>query len=84
MMWDMVLDNGIGDLSLAGHIHSMQMKLKIGDISISPAQLLYDRWSGVYEENGKKLYISDGMGCVLFPMRIGVRPEIVVIELKKI
>ena len=54
--------------------------MKIG--SLSPASLMYDEWSGLYENGKGKLYINDGIGSVGFFARIGARPEVTVIELK--
>ena len=81
-LWDNILEETKSDLTLAGHVHSMQIKLPIGERGISPAMLLYKRWSGLYEENGRWLYINDGVGYAGFPMRIGARPEITVFELQ--
>lgn len=82
-LWDMVLENGIGDITLSGHVHAMQFKLKFGDWVFSPAEFIYDRWSGEYRSGNRILYINDGIGCVLIPMRIGAKPELTIIELKK-
>lgn len=82
-IWNNILSAGIGDLTLSGHVHSLQMKLKTGKgRGLSPASLLYDRWSGLYSEDGKTLYINDGIGYAMIPVRIGVRPEITLIELR--
>lgn len=81
--WDALRALGRGDLTLSGHVHSMQMKLRVGRWRWSPAAWLYDRWSGGYDEQGQVLYINDGIGCALLPMRIGARPEITVLELKR-
>lgn len=81
--WDDIVELGYGDLTLAGHVHSMQMKLTIGDLSISPARLLYKRWSGRYDNEGSTLYINDGIGYVGFPMRLGAYPEITLLRLKR-
>ncbi len=78
-MWYSLCDGGYSDLTLSGHIHSMQ--IKIG--SFSPAALMYDEWSGLYERLKGKLYINDGIGCVGFMARIGARPEITHITLRK-
>jgi predicted MPP superfamily phosphohydrolase len=51
-------------------------------MGFSPAMFMYDEWSGLYERDGKKLYINDGIGSVGFIARIGARPEITVIDLK--
>ena len=53
--------------------------MKIG--SLSPASLMYDEWSGLYENGKGKLYINDGIGSVAFMARFGARPEITVINL---
>ncbi len=82
-LWTQVLDFGYGDLTLAGHVHSMQMKLRIGGRSFSPARLLYKRWSGRYDDGARTLYINDGTGYVLYPMRLGAWPEISLITLRR-
>ncbi len=82
-LWTQVLDFGYGDLTLAGHVHSMQMKLRIGGRSFSPARLLYKRWSGRYDDGHRTLYINDGTGYVLYPMRLGAWPEISLITLRR-
>lgn len=81
-MWDKILSESHTDFTLAGHVHAMQIKLPIGKRGISPSALLYKRWSGLYEEQGRWLYVNDGVGCVGFPMRIGARPEITIFELR--
>ena len=80
-LWDNILDESTADLTLAGHVHSMEIKLPIGKRGLSPAQLLYKRWSGLYEKQGRWLYINDGIAAAMFPMRLGARPEITIIEL---
>ena len=77
-LWHAICDAGYSDLTLSGHIHAMQIKI----CSFSPAQLMYDEWSGLYKRDKGYLYINDGIGCVGYLARIGVRPEITVIELK--
>lgn len=72
------------NLTLSGHVHSMQVKITIGDWKWSPAKWLYPMWSGLWVDRGHYLYINDGIGYVLYPMRIGVRPEITLLELKRI
>ncbi len=82
-LWTQVLDFGYGDLTLSGHVHSMQMKLRIFGRSFSPARLLYKRWSGRYDDGARTLYINDGTGYVLYPMRLGAWPEISLITLRR-
>jgi predicted MPP superfamily phosphohydrolase len=86
-LWDEILASGRGDLTLSGHVHAMQTKLRIGRFVWSPAQGMYPRWSGSYtspeSKNNSMLYINDGIGCVGYPMRIGAPGEITVITLKR-
>lgn len=82
-LWDVIVSKQLADLTLSGHVHAMQMKLPIGKRGISPSRVKYRRWSGLYEQNGRWLYINDGVGYVLYPMRIGARPEITLFELKR-
>ncbi|MDR2584856.1 MAG: metallophosphoesterase [Prevotellaceae bacterium] len=69
------------DLTLSGHTHAMQTKIKIGSWQWSPAKWMYRNWSGLYEKNGRCLYVNEGTGYVLYPMRIGCKPEITLITL---
>lgn len=82
-LWTQITGAGYGDLTLAGHVHSMQMKVRLFGRAYSPAQLLYTRWSGRYDEQGRSLYINDGTGYVAFPMRLGAYPEITLITLEQ-
>ena len=82
-LWDVIVSKQLADLTLSGHVHAMQMKLPVGKRGISPSRVKYRRWSGLYEQNGRLLYINDGVGYVLYPMRIGARPEITLFELKR-
>lgn len=57
------------------------MKVDLNGLRLSPAMLMYREWSGVYDDNGRRLYINDGVGTIGFYMRIGAKPEITLIEL---
>ena len=81
-LWNSIIACGYGDLTLAGHVHGMQVKLRIFGHDISPAKLFYNEWSGLYERNEHRLYINDGIGYVGMFIRAGVRPEVTVITLK--
>ena len=81
--WDDALETGGPDLTLSGHVHAMQFKIPFGKRGWSPASWMYDRWSGLYAQAGKYLYVNDGMGYVMYPMRIGAPPSITVITLKR-
>jgi len=52
-LWEQILDAGYGDLTLSGHVHSMQCKIRLFGRAFSPAQLMYRHWSGPYEKQGR-------------------------------
>jgi predicted MPP superfamily phosphohydrolase len=72
------------DLTLSGHTHGMQFGIEIpGWLKFSPVQFRYPKWAGLYEENKRHLYVNRGFGYLAFPGRVGIWPEITMIELKK-
>lgn len=68
-------------LSLAGHTHAMQ--IEIG--GWSPARFRYPTWGGLYADTDENhwLYVNIGLGAVALPMRIGAKPEITLITLRR-
>lgn len=69
------------DLMLAGHTHGMQFGLELPGFKWSPVQYVYRQWAGLYEEGKQKLYVNRGYGFIGYPGRVGILPEITVIEL---
>jgi predicted MPP superfamily phosphohydrolase len=69
------------DLTLSGHTHGMQFGVELPGFQWSPVQYVYKEWAGLYEEGPAKLYINRGFGFIGYPGRVGVLPEITVIEL---
>ncbi len=70
-------------LTLSGHTHGFQFGINIPGFKWSPAQYRYPHWLGLYEEAEQKLYVNRGFGYLGFPGRVGMWPEITVIELAK-
>jgi len=70
-------------LTLSGHTHGMQFGIEIFGFKWSPVQYRYPRWAGLYEENGRYLYVNRGFGFLGFSGRIGIWPEITQITLHK-
>ncbi|HAW52328.1 MAG TPA: phosphoesterase [Flavobacteriales bacterium] len=68
-------------LTLSGHTHGMQLGVDIPGLKWSPVKYRYPRWSGLYQEFGRKLYVNSGFGFLGFPGRVGIYPEITVLEL---
>ena len=69
------------DLMLAGHTHGMQFGVEIPFLKWSPAQYIYKQWAGLYQDGKQRLYVNRGYGFLGYPGRVGIMPEITVIEL---
>lgn len=82
-IWNNYTDAAHIDLMLSGHTHAMQLMFSIFGVEISPARLISPYWRGEYHNGDESLYVNTGVGEVGVPMRIGVKPEITVITLKK-
>ena len=70
-------------LTLSGHTHGMQFGIEFFGIKWSPVKYKYKKWAGLYQENNRYLYVNRGFGYIGIPARIGIWPEITVIELRK-
>ncbi|MGB4447112.1 MAG: metallophosphoesterase [Cloacibacterium sp.] len=68
-------------LTLSGHTHGMQFGLDLKNIKWSPVKFKYKKWADLYESKGKYLYVNRGFGVIAYPGRVGINPEITVIEL---
>jgi predicted MPP superfamily phosphohydrolase len=68
-------------LMLAGHTHGMQFGVELPGFRWSPVQYVYKQWAGLYEEKNQKLYVNRGFGFIGYPGRVGILPEITLIEL---
>ena len=69
------------DLVLSGHTHGMQFGVEVPGFKWSPVQYMYKQWAGLYENANQKLYVNRGFGFIGYPGRVGILPEITVIEL---
>ncbi len=71
-------------LTLSGHTHGMQFGVDIpGLFKWSPVQYRYPFWAGIYKRNDKFLNVNRGFGFIGYPGRVGIKPEVSVIQLKK-
>ncbi|MFL5753882.1 MAG: metallophosphoesterase [Bacteroidia bacterium] len=71
------------DLTLSGHTHGMQFGIEIPGFKWSPVKYLYPQWAGLYKEEDQYLYVNRGLGFLGYPGRVGIWPEITVIELQR-
>jgi uncharacterized protein len=79
-------DHELGiDLTLSGDIHGGgQLSLDFIHRGLNLGSLMgvpYIR--GLYENGGEQLYMNRGIGITGFPIRVGARPEITVLELAR-
>lgn len=81
--WDAEVIPKFGDvdLTLSGHTHGMQFGVELPGFKWSPVQYMYKQWAGLYETGKQKLYVNRGFGFIGYPGRVGILPEITVIEL---
>lgn len=68
------------DLTLSGHTHGFQFGVEIPGFKWSPAQYMYKQWSGLYQTGQQYLYVNRGFGFLGYPGRVGMLPEITLIE----
>ena len=88
--WDGEVNTQYPDigLTLSGHTHAFQMAIESGNVKWSPASILFKQWGGLYEKVQKNgtiqyLYVNRGFGYLGYPGRVGMPPEITIIELKR-
>ena len=84
--WEKIIvnHNNHFDLTLSGHTHGMQFGIEIpGFIKWSPVKYRYKYWAGLYSAKNQYINVNRGFGVLGFPGRVGIWPEISVIELKK-
>ncbi len=80
--WEAQVQDEKIDLTLSGHTHGAQFGITIAGQTYSPAQWVYKQWAGHYEQDDMHLYVNRGFGFIGFPGRVGMPPEITVIELR--
>lgn len=68
-------------LTLSGHTHGMQFGVEIPWLKWSPVKYVYKNWAGHYKEENQHLYVNRGFGFLGYPGRLGILPEVTVIEL---
>jgi hypothetical protein len=69
-------------LTLAGHTHCGQVNLPIFGRLVH-ASRMSERWAcGLYDEGGRKLFVTGGVGVSILPVRFRAPPEIVVVTLR--
>jgi hypothetical protein len=68
-------------LTLSGHTHGMQFGIEIPGFKWSPSKYMYPQWAGLYKKAEQYIYVNRGIGFIGYPGRVGILPEITLIEL---
>jgi predicted MPP superfamily phosphohydrolase len=82
------LPGGSAPLAFAGHTHGGQIRVP-GRPSWSLARLdrdwpqWADGWLDGYGEPGNRIYVNRGIGFSILPVRIGCRPEVTFVTLRR-
>jgi len=71
------------DVTFSGHTHGFQFGVEIPGVKWSPAQYMYEEWAGLYQKENQYLYVNRGFGFLGFAGRVGIWPEVTVIELTR-
>jgi len=84
--WNMEVTKSFPDiqLTLSGHTHGFQFGIEIpGFVKWSPSQWVYNQWAGLYKTKNQYLYVNRGLGCLGYPGRVGILPEVTSIKLTR-
>lgn len=70
-------------ITFSGHTHGMQFGVEIpGWIKWSPIKYVYKQWAGLYQRGQQYLYVNRGLGYLGYPGRVGILPEVTLIDLQ--
>jgi uncharacterized protein len=70
-------------LTLAGHTHGGQVRLPLLGAPIVPSRFGQRYAEGLVEEQGRRIFVTPGIGTSIVPVRLGVPPEISVVVLSR-
>lgn len=81
--WDIQVKEDFKDIDItfSGHTHGGQFGIEIPGFRWSPSQYAYKQWAGLYSHQDQHLYVNRGLGFLGYPGRVGISPEITVMEL---
>jgi predicted MPP superfamily phosphohydrolase len=72
------------DLMLSGHTHGGQVYLPGLGTPVTPSRYGQKYAAGLVRSPLCPVYVNRGIGTTVMPVRLGVRPEIAVIELRAV
>lgn len=71
------------DLTVSGHTHGGQVTVEILEQTLNPARFITPYVYGLYRDGKASAYVTSGIGTIGIPARLGARPEIALLRLKK-
>jgi uncharacterized protein len=71
------------DATIGGHTHGGQVTLGVFNQTLNLARLVTPYVSGLYQLNGKSCYVTNGIGTIGIPVRIGSPPEVTLLRLRR-
>ena len=71
------------DLTLAGHTHGGQVTCELLSPGLNPAKMLTPFVRGLYRIGERACYVTRGIGTLGIPARLGARPEITLVTLRR-
>ncbi len=69
------------DLTIAGHTHGGQVDVEILHQHLDPARYFTPFVQGLYREGNSSVYVSNGLGTIGVPVRLGAPAEVSVLRL---
>ncbi len=87
--WDSIVSHRYPDIDItfSGHTHGGQVGFDFWGIHWSPARWILKQWCGLYKKTNptgeQYLYVNQGLGSIGYAGRVGIKPEITLIILKK-
>lgn len=69
-------------VTFSGHTHGFQFGIEIPGFKWSPSQYVYPQWAGLYAKGHQYLYVNRGLGFLGYLGRVGIKPEITLMELR--
>jgi predicted MPP superfamily phosphohydrolase len=69
------------DLTIAGHTHGGQVRVEILRQDLNVARFFTRYVDGLYQERGRSIFVSRGIGTIGMPARLGAPPEVALLRL---
>ncbi len=69
------------DLTVAGHTHGGQVRMEILREDLNVARFFTPYVDGLYQTDGRAIFVSRGIGTIGLPARLGAPPEVALLRL---